>query len=233
MATTAARPRSTRLAAPAWLDGRMLLGVALVASSVVGGLVFWGAARETVPVVVAAADLPAGHVLQTSDLSVAEVKVDGRLSSIAVPESDLTSVVGRTLSGSVYAGEMLVQPNLANGPIIGSSEVGVTIPVNAEAVFSGLRPGDAVAVMATRDVDKPTSQTVTVLERAVIYEVSLEPGRVTVSRSGDGTEERSLTNVTLIVPRAEAERLAHAIVNWEVTLALLPPPANPAPRSGP
>jgi Flp pilus assembly protein CpaB len=234
MATTAARRRSARLAAPAWLDGRLLLGVALVAISVVGGLVFWGSARETVPVLVAAEDLPAGHVLQASDLSVAQVKVDGRLSSLSVPDSELTSVVGRTLAGSVYAGEMLVRPNLASGPTIGPTEVGMTVPVNAEAVFSGLRPGDAVAVLATRDKDKPTSQTVTLLERAVVYDMAREPGRVAVSRGCDREQqERGLTNVTLIVPRAEAERIAHAVVNWQLTLALLPPPANPSQRSSP
>ncbi|MPZ49726.1 MAG: hypothetical protein GEU75_10620 [Dehalococcoidia bacterium] len=224
MATTAARRRSARLAAPAWLDGRMLLGAALVAISVAGGVIFWGAARETAPVLVASADLPAGHVVTTSDLTVAEVKLDARLSSLAVPEADLNTVVGRTLAGRVHAGEMLVRPDLASGPTIGATEVGMTVPVNADAVYSGLRPGDAVAVLATRDKDKPTSQTVTLLERAVVYELAREPGRLAVSGGSDGEpEDRALTNVTLIVPRAEAERLAHAVVNWQLTLALLPP----------
>jgi Flp pilus assembly protein CpaB len=224
MATTAVRRRSARLAAPTWLDGRMLLGVALVAISVVGGVIFWGAARETAPVLVAASDLPAGHVVTASDLTVADVKLAGRLESLAVPEADLSSVVGRTLAGRLYAGEMLVWPNLASGPTIGASEVGMTVPVKPEAMYSGLRPGDAVAVLATRDKDKPTSQTVTLLDRAVIYETAREPGRIAVSRdSGSDEQDRGLTNVTLIVPRADAERLAHAVVNWELTLALLPP----------
>jgi hypothetical protein len=60
------------------------------------------------------------------------------------------------------------------------------------------------------------------LERAVVYDVTLEPGRLTVGRSSDGEEARGLTNVTLVIPRSEAERLAHALVNWQVTLALLP-----------
>jgi Flp pilus assembly protein CpaB len=213
----------------------MLLGVTLVVVSVVGGLVFWGAARETAPVLVATQDLPAGHVLQSSDISVAEVKLESRLSSLSLAEAELGVVVGQTLANGVYAGEMLLRPNLTSGPAIGAGEVALTVPVTADAVFSGLRPGDAVAVLATRDVDKPTSQTVALLERAVVYEIAREPGRLAVSRGGDGEEEeRALTNVTLIVPRAEAEEVAHAMVNWELTLALLPPSqTSPSPRPGP
>ena len=36
-------------------------------------------------------------------------------------------------------------------------------------------------------------------------------------------EERGLTNVTLLVPRSEAEGVANATVNGTITLALLPP----------
>src|SRR5688572_26627134 len=122
MATTAVRRRSARIAAPAWLDGRMLLGVALVAISVAGGVIFWGTARETAPVLVAVSDLPPGHVLQPADLAVAEVKLDGRLAALALPETELNDIVGRTLAGRVHAGEMVVRPDLASGPRIGPSE---------------------------------------------------------------------------------------------------------------
>jgi hypothetical protein len=65
---------------------------------------------------------------------------------------------------------------------------------------------------------------VTLLERAIVYDVSLEPGRIAIGRGGDGgEEERGLTNVTLVVPKSEAERVAHAVVNWDLTLALLAP----------
>jgi hypothetical protein len=67
----------------------------------------------------------------------------------------------------------------------------------------------------------------------MVYDVTFEPGRLTVGRSADDEEARGLTNVTLIVPRAEAERLAHAVVNWELTLALLPPEPGASQSSGP
>jgi len=202
----------------------MLLGVALVAASVVGGLLFWGSTSETIPVLVAARDIPAGHVIQADDLSVTRVRLEGSLSSLAVREGELDQVTGRTTGTVVHAGEMVVWPDLASGPVIGANDVAVTVPVEADAVYPGLRPGDVVAVLATSDRGKPESRTVTLLERAVIYDVSLEPGRIAIGRGSDGGEEdRGLTNVTLVVPRSEAERLAHAVVNWDLTLALLAP----------
>ena len=219
MATTATRRRWTRFGAPARVDGRMLLGVALVAAAVIGGLLFWGSARETVPVLVAARDLPAGHVLQADDLSVAQLRLEGDLASLAIPDAELDAVAGRSTGTAVHAGEMLVWPDLATGPVIGPGEVAITVPVEADAVYPGLRAGDAVAVLGTSDKGEPGSQTVTLLESAVVYDISLAPGPIAIG--GDGEEGRGLSNVTLVVPRSEAERVAHAVVNWDVTLALL------------
>lgn len=202
----------------------MLLGAALVAASVVGGLLFWGSASETVPVLVAAREIPAGHVIEANDLSVTRVRLEGSLSSLAVREGEVDQVTGRTAGTAVHAGEMVVWPDLAPGPVIGPNDAAVTVPVEADAVYPGLRPGDAVAVLATSNKGKPESRTVTLLERAVVYHVSLEPGRIAIGRGSDGSEEgRGLTNVTLVVAKSEAERLAHAVVNWDLTLALLAP----------
>jgi Flp pilus assembly protein CpaB len=218
MATTAAPGRWTRLTAPGRVDGRMLLGVVLVAVSVIGGLLFWGSARETVPVLVAARDLPAGHVVERDDLSVTRLKADGTLAPLTISEAELDSVVGRTLGSAVHAGELVVKPDLAEGVLIGSKEVAITIPVEADAVYPGLRQGDSVAMLATPAEGE--GLTVTILDHAVVYDVSLEPGRIAIGRDS-GAEDRGLTNVTLVVPEAEAERVAQATVKWTVTLALL------------
>jgi Flp pilus assembly protein CpaB len=197
----------------------MLLGVALVAAAVVGGLLFWGSARETVPVLVAARDLPAGHVLEADDLSVAQLRLEGDLSSLAIPDAELDSVAGKTTGTAVHAGEMLVWPDLATGPLISPDEVAITVPVEADAVYPGLRAGDSVAVLGTSDKGEPGSETVTLLDSAVVYDISLAAGPIAIGQ--DGEEGQGLSNVTLVVPRSEAERVAHAVVSWDVTLALL------------
>lgn len=221
--TTIAARRRIRLAGLARVDGRMLLGLVLVVASVGGGLLFWGSTRETVPVLVASRDLPAGHVIQSDDLAVARVRLEGGLASLAIPDGRLDEAVGRATAGPVHAGEMLVWPDLASGPVIGPDEVAITVPVEADAVYTGLRPGDGVAVLATQDKGKPSSQTVTLLDRAVVYAISLEPGPIALGSRGQAEEERGLTNVTLLVPRSEAEEVAHAAVDWQITLAFLPP----------
>ena len=54
-----------------------------------------------------------------------------------------------------------------------------------------------------------------------MFDVSLERGIVR-SSSADGTEAAGeVTNVTLAVPRSEAERIANALVNAELTVVLL------------
>ncbi len=202
----------------------MLLGVILVVISVAGGLLFWGSAQETTPVLVAARDIARGHIIQREDVTVTRVRLEGRTSSLAISEARMDSVTGHAASRVIYAGEIVVSQDVTSGPVIGPNDVAVTLPVKADAAYSGLRPGDAVAVLATRNKGKPESQTTTLLDRAVIYDVSLEPGRVTIGRTGDGQQqERGLTNVTLVVPRSEAERVGHAVVNWDLTVALLSP----------
>jgi len=221
------RRSRSRLAGLGRVDVRMLVGVVLVAVSVVGGLVFWGASRQTDPVLVVSHDLPSGHVIQRDDLAVAQVRLEADQAALAVPAADIDRVLGRTVGGAMYAGELLTAPRLATGPVLGADAAAVTLAVRADSVYPRLRPGDVVAVVATWDKGKSTSQTMTVLPRATVYAVALEPGgRAIGSRAGGEDTPRTIANVTLLVAKTDTERLAHAAVNWDLTLALLPPAAN-------
>src|SRR3990172_6130477 len=108
MAKTAARRRWMRVGASGRLDGRMLLGAALVMISVVGGLLFWGSAQDTTPVLVAARDIAPGHIIQRDDLAVTWVRLEGKTSSLAIPDAQINSVTGHAASRTVYAGEIVV-----------------------------------------------------------------------------------------------------------------------------
>jgi Flp pilus assembly protein CpaB len=221
MATSAAPQRWTRLVSAGRIDGRMLLGVALVAVSIIGGLFLWGSASDTTAVVVANKDMPQGHVIEAGDLSTTELRAEGGLSSLLIPQAEVGSLVGRTLGTRVVAGEPVIRPDLSSGPVIGAGEVAITIPVNADSAYPGLRPGDAVTVLGTAGGSQAVGPTVTVLERAVVYDVSAERTPTTIGSDGQST--RGLSNVTLVVPSGVAEQVAHAAVSWTVTLALLAP----------
>jgi Flp pilus assembly protein CpaB len=189
--------------------------------SIIGGLLLWGSASDTTAVVVANKDMPQGHVIEAGDLSTTELRAEGSLSSLLIPQAEVDSLVGRTLGTRVVAGEPVIRSDLSSGPVIGPGEVAITIPVNADSVYPGLRPGDAVTVLGTAGGSQADGPTVTVLERALVYDVSAE--RSPTSIGSDGQSTRGLTNVTLVVASGVAETVAHAAVSWTVTLALLAP----------
>lgn len=202
---------------------RLLAGLLLVAIAVAGGLALWRQAQVTVPVVVALRDIPAGHVLEAADLGLTQARLEGPLAVLSLGETELPALVGRTATTTIPAGAMIVRPNLGSGPVIGPNDVAVTMPVEADSVFARLRRGDEVAVMATSDKGKPQSLTVPLLERATVYDVATESTRVSLGTASTDEDDGRLTNVTLLIPRAEAERVAHAVVNADLTLLLLAP----------
>ena len=232
MAAESAEQRGRAVALPR-VDMRLLAGLALVAVSVVGGLTLWSAARTTTAVVVAARDIGSGAVIEPDDLALAEARLEDPLAALALPEAELASAVGRTATGAIHAGELVVRPDLGSGPVIGPGELAVTIPVEDDAVFGRLRRGAVVTVMATTDAGQPESRTVALLERAVVYAVALESTRVSLGGSGDASEDGRPANVTLVIPRGRAEAVAHALVNAELTLLLLQPEPGSGPAAGP
>ena len=206
---------------PFQVDRRMVVGIALVGVSLAGGVVLWRGATDTTMVVVAARDIPPGHVIQRDDLALSEVSLSGTLESLSLEDTELDTAIGRTAGPAIHAGELVVRPDLADGSTLGADQVAVTIPVETDSVYSGLRPTDEVALLATVNAGEPDSTTTTLLDRAVVFDVALERGIVR-STSADGTQaEGDVANVTLAIPRSEAERVANALVNAELTVVLL------------
>lgn len=224
MATRTSRGRLRPVTLPR-VDLRLVGGLLLVGIAVVGGLTLWRQAQVTVPVVVALPEIPAGHVLEAADLGLTQARLEGPLAALALGETELAAAVGRTATNSIHAGALVVRPDLGSGPVIGANDVAVTVPVEADSVYARLRRGDQVAVMATSDKGKPQSLTVALLERATVYDVASQSTRVTLGTDSADDEGR-LTNVTLLIPRSDAERVAHAVVNADLTLLLLAPSAS-------
>lgn len=200
------------------VDLRFLIGIGLVAAAVAGGLTLADSLRVTAPYVVAARTIPAGHVIQVSDLAVGEARLEGNLGALAVAGSDRASIVGQTAARPIHEGALVLRPDLGVGPVLGPDDVAVTVAVGADAVFGNLRRGDQVAVMATSEAGRPQSLTATLLERATVYHVAFDAGRVSLGGHGGSEEEGRITNVTLVVPRQEAEAVTHALVNGRITL---------------
>lgn len=205
------------------IDIRLLVGLGLVAVAIAGGLNFASQVQVTEPVVVAARTIPAGHVIASSDLTVTQARIDGASGALVIGEAEIGSVVGQTAGQTIHEGALIVRPDLGGGPVIASDQVAVTVAVAADAVYGQLRRGAEVAVMATSEPGRPQSQTATLLDRATVYHVALDASRVTLGGGGSDASGR-ITNVTLLVPRTEAEAVTHALVNGTLTLLLVAPP---------
>jgi Flp pilus assembly protein CpaB len=127
---------------------RGLLAAGLAAAAVALGIHAADAEPETVPMVVAARDLPGGSLLQRSDLVTIDVL------PASVPAGVLASIdtaVGRLLAGPARRGEpvtdvRLVGPSLVQG--WGDDLLAVPVRVADPGAVSIARPGELVDLIA-------------------------------------------------------------------------------------
>ena len=152
-------------------------------------LLLWPSGPQTVPVVVAAADLGAGTTLTPADVQVVE------MSAGAAPQDavgDPAEVVGRTLAVVRFAGEPITPRHLGPAVKLRPDERAVAVKVRADTGLAGLlRPGMKVGVVATlRDTSGNVYAKATVEGLRVLYvppsfmarPVSAVGGSLTVSQ---------------------------------------------------
>ena len=183
---------STRMRARSWalphLDPRLLIGTLVVVVALIGGVTLINGFRVTEPVVVAARTLPPGHVITRDDLTTSEARLEGTLGAIAAGEAEIATLVGRTTNQTIHQGALVVGPDLGSGPALGPGEMAVTVAVGADTVFAQLRRGDEVAVVETTEPGRPGSATALLLERATVYHVAADAGRLGIG-GGSASEE--------------------------------------------
>ena len=202
------------------VDARLVAGAALFVAVFMSNLLLWRAGRVTEPVVIAAREIAAGEVIALDDLALAPARLEGATAALALPASALGELAGLVAREPLRAGELVVRAALGALPEIGPDEVAVTVPVAADAVSPRLHRGAVVAVFGTAERQTPQSHTVAIVERAVVYDVGVQAEGLAFGPSAPVPAGR-LTNVTLVVPRAAAPELAHALANWQLTLVLL------------
>ena len=108
-------PVGRRVQLPRWRDTRLLVGVLLVLASVVLGARFISSATRTSQWLSVAKSLPAGHVLEASDLISVKAHLPASVSGhyFAAAPSQLA---GRRLGRPLAAGEFLPAEALTAGP---------------------------------------------------------------------------------------------------------------------
>lgn len=149
MSDTPVSPTARRLAAPGWLDGRLVLGVLLVLVSVVVGARVLSTADRSTTVYAAATDLAAGGVLADGDLRPVRVRLfDSAAVYIGVTGDQ--SPVGFVLRRAVGEGELLpIEALVVPGEDVDYRQV--TVPVEVGHAPPELSTHAQVDVWVTPD----------------------------------------------------------------------------------
>jgi Flp pilus assembly protein CpaB len=167
--------------------------------------------HESVPVAVAARDLPAGAVLTTADLTIARYPPEVAPTGVS---GDPEQLRGRALAGGVRAREPVTDARLV-GPGITSllAEGQVAAPVRLAdlAVAALVHTGDRVDVLAT----------LATVSGAPTAEVVAEGALVLAATAAD--EEAGAGLLLLAVDDETAARLAAAATTATLTVTLPPP----------
>jgi len=202
-------PAATRLPVAGWRDPRLILGTLIVAGSVLLGSAVVAASDDTVTVWGLANALPAGALIDDTDLEPRQVRfADGSGDRYLRATA---SVAGRTLARAVGAGELLPAAAIARtaGP------AGVQLPLTVEdgALPASIRPGSVVDVwVAPRDPVPGGTHA-----RRVLQDVTV----IDVPEAADPLAPASSSTVLLAVPADEdVAAVLGATVNGRVVLTV-------------
>lgn len=196
---TAPRPLPTRTRRP----GLIAAAVVLIVGFALGGGWLVSSAGGKAEVLVAAAPVPAGHILDRADVRAVSVAGDVR----AIAADDLTTVLGQTAAVDLVAGQLLNRDMLTGAavPDAGQSLVGLALGPG-RLPGGGFAAGDRVHALAVPNAAAATAK--------VVDPQVLAIGQV-FAVSGDSTGD---TLVTVVVPAESAGRLAAHGATGQVSL---------------
>jgi len=198
-----AAPQAQRSRRPGWRNPRLLLGLLLVAASVVAGARLMAAADDTVGVWTVARDLPAGATLDDGDLKRRQVRFPDEATADGYLAATDDLPTGATLNRPVSKGELL--PRAAIAEQAGRDLVEVPISVAVDDLPATVRQGSVVDIWVAPKVaavggQRPTA--VPVLSDVVV---------VAVPRGSNSLAPESTRQVIVGVPAERAGELGKAL----------------------
>lgn len=137
-------PRARRLSGPGWRDPRIVLGLVVLAGSVVLGATLLDDADDTVPVWAVSTDLAAGQPVSDQDLEVRQVRFPDAVAADRYLSAADPLPADATLARAVGAGELL--PRAALGAAETARLVEVPVSAATDAVPGSVRAGSVVDV---------------------------------------------------------------------------------------
>ena len=195
--------RAQRSRRPGWRNPRLLVGLLLVAASVVIGARLMAAADDTVGVWAVARDLPAGASLGEGDLQRRQVRFpDGATADSYLAATDEVPPAA-TLNRPVSAGELL--PRAAIAGQAGHDLVEVPISVAVDDLPATVRQGSVVDVWVAPKLGAVSGQRSTAVP--VLSDVTV----VAVPRGSNSLAPESTRQVIVGVPAERAGELGKAL----------------------
>ena len=207
-AAGAAVPPVHRSRRPGWRNPRLLLGLLLVAASVLGGARVLAGADDTVAVWTSTRDLPDGATLAESDLGRERVRFPDQEAADGYLSADAPAPVGAVLDRRVGAGELL--PRAAVAPRERSELVELPLGVASDDLPATVRQGSVVDVWvapATAGGGDAAAQGSAPEARRVLEDVTV----VAVPGTTDSLAPATTRQVILGVPAERSEDVATAL----------------------
>jgi len=189
------------------LDRRLVVGLVLVAVSVIGGLRLAAGADHTVLVYTAARDLPADHALVAGDIGTTRIQASATVLDHLVRATTGGSLTNRVLRFPMAEGDLVADAALGREAREGRE---ITVPIAPEHALGGaLAPGDRVDVLGSFDKGTESAKTLTVAAGAQVVEVVRADGLF-------GQREGELAALTISVAPRDVVFVAFAIRNGEL-----------------
>ena len=199
---TADVPPAIRHSRPGWRDPRILVGLVIVAASVLVGVKVLAAADDTVGVWAVRDALPAGTRVDAADVQRVQIRFDSSEDADHYLSADAPLPQDAVLERAVGSGELLPREALA-----GADQALVEVPVSVELdeVPATVREGSVIDVWVT-------PQTATTADRLADAELVLDDVVVVKSPAPEDTLAPTGTRQVIVgVTREQAAELGPAL----------------------
>jgi Flp pilus assembly protein CpaB len=204
------------------VNGRIVVAAGLAVLSVLALLAGLSAVvPETQSVLQATRDLPAGTVVQASDVAAVHVRVPDSMVRAAYAATASDQLIGHRVGVRVGAGEMLSPAQFATEHVsVAPGRVQLTIPVESYTGSGGaIGPGDSVVVYASPRQTTSMAAASQLVQQARVVAV----GRADTATAGSGAAGSAARPlwVTLDLDQNQAAAVEGAAHSAYIDLALL------------
>ena len=198
---TAEVPPAIRYHRPGWRDPRILVGLVIVAASVLVGVKVLAAADDSVGVWAVRKDLPAGTRVDPAEVQRVEIRFDSREDADRYLSADQPLPDDAVLERAVGSGELLPR-----GALAGADQALVEVPVSVELdeVPATVREGSVIDVWVT-------PRSTTTADRLADADLVLDDVVVKAPTPEDSLAPTGTRQVIVGVTREQAAQLGPAL----------------------